>query len=119
MITPALIAEEVKTQTYTQVARKYGVTKGVIAGRVRRHHHPLSPRPPRRPPPPRESMIEAAILELMADGRERTTSEIAASIGRYLDSTYQRLRKLRIAGVIAQTRAPYATEPAIWQEAPE
>lgn len=123
MIAPALIAEEVKTQTYSQVARKHGLTRGQVAGvayrlRVRRP----CPRPSSeytRVPPPPEPFVQYAVLELMSDGRERTTQEIAARTGHRVNSVFDALRSLTLGGAMLMVTRGRGSLPSTWQEAPE
>jgi len=120
MITPALIAAECERSTYTAVARRYGLTKGKVAGLVYKHRHP--PIPVVRAPRLRsESPVELAVLMAMADGRMRTPYDLVRQTGYSHSAVCKHLRRLAEAGVLSLIEKPPqgSTRPSIWQEAPE
>lgn len=122
MITPALIAEEVKTSSYRRVARARGLTVGQVAGLVRRHRKPWVRRQhPGGSPPRAESRYEGLIIDLMLDGEVRSTPEIVVAVGASGQWCRALLARLEAAGCLVRLREwrNGSHAPCLWREAPE
>jgi hypothetical protein len=115
MITPALIAEEVRTSSYRRVARARGLTVGKVAGLVRKSRAMPGADRANRP----DSPVKLHIIDLMADGRMRTTNEIAERLSVRPATALYNLHQLVLSGAAARLGGGAGSMPAIWQEAPE
>jgi DNA-binding CsgD family transcriptional regulator len=107
--------------TYGEVARKFpGLTRSAVAGIAWRAK--LPPRPPREAPRRlrRQSPYEMPVLVLLADGRERTTVEIAKAVGGHRDTLLRLLHRLVDDGSVLSTKLWEGSIATwVWREAPE
>lgn len=91
-----------KGQSYGQVARRFGLTRGAVSGIVYRSRNPYVPIPPEhwKKPEGREAPTQMKVLEALADGRLRTAQDVASASGLRWQQAYSALRVLARSGVI-------------------
>jgi hypothetical protein len=116
MTSPATILGHRPALSYGQIARRYGMTRGQVAGIVFRARRPAPPPQPPKPAAPRDSRFDGAILDLLSDGRIRTTHEIAAALGGLHSSVFKRLAALEATGTVRLVQRGRGCAPSIWAE---
>jgi hypothetical protein len=117
--------------TYAEVARRFpGLTRSAVAGVVwradpvrkslyRPGHHPASADALARAPS-YTSKLDGPLLELLSDGRERTTDEIVRHLHSSKCRVYRRLRHLMEAGGVTREFLTLGGgRCAVWREAAE
>ena len=90
--------------TYSQIARQFGLTKGSVAGHISRYRSPTSgPGQGYRSEPKRPTW--GPILELLSDGRWRTTEEIGRATGVLKNTAFKTLSKMEKYGLVENEAA--------------